>query len=393
MMSLWRAAPLALPLLMLEVPLAAQSVDVAKYDPPRPTLPAGADTNSAGGYYAYGLGMLMNKPSVAAAAFHWASRLNPALGEPLYAKRTALLMMNRRRLGDYFTGRGGYHRSREVRAIDSLAFEARLRNPVMLRSLDLKMFEAWYLEETGQFLNQGDLQGANPAVSAWLAMSRGDHFKAAELYARVLKNKRAWSYHYDRGMAFYYMGQPDSAVASLDRFIQASREDEKKEEDVVVFYQPKAMAEYTIGYIHYIKGKRDPAKAAFERALTEDLSFAMAHAGLGDLARLAGDSATALQELELAVQLKGTDAFLRYRYGSALLGAKRPADAAQQFMEANRLEPWYAAPYYLLGIAQEAAGEPGKAIEAFETYLARSSRDATSERNTATQKVAQLRAQ
>lgn len=380
---------LLLPLLALAMPAAAQ-IDPAKFDPKRPRLPAEADTNSAAAYYQYGIMSLSRSPEQAAAAFHWASRLNPGWGEPLYAKRTALLLTKRERLGDYFSGRG-YARSKVIRSIDSLAFEARLRNPMLLRSLDLPLFEEWYYYATGEMLHHGDLMDYGPSVTAWLAMSRADYPKAAENYARVLKDKRAWGYLYDRGLALYYMGRHDSAVAHLAQYIQRSREVEKKEKEVVVWYNSSALAEYTIGYIYLVQDMRDSARAAFGRALTEDLSFSMAHAGLGDIARVSGDSATALQELKLAVELRPTDPFLRYRLGRAMLDGRRGADALVEFEEAVRLEPHYALPWYFLGLASQAADQRDKAIQAYEGFLARAARHMETERKDATQRLASLR--
>lgn len=380
---------LVLPLLALAMPAAAQ-IDPLKFTPNRPRLPPAADTNSPAAYYTYGLTLLSRSPDQAAAAFHWASRLNPGMGEPFYAKRTALLLTARNRLGDYFSGRG-YARSKVVRSIDSLAFEARLRNPVLIRSLDLPLFEEWYSYATGEMLHRGDLNEYGPAVQAWLAMSRADYPAAALHYAKVLKDKRAWGYLYDRGLALYYMGQHDSAIAHLSQYIQKSREDEKKEKEVVVWYNSSALAEYTIGYIYFVRDMRDSARAAFGRALSEDLSFYMAHAGLGDIARASGDSATAIQELELAVQLRPGDAHLRYRLGRALHEARRPADAMTQLEEATKIEPYYALPWFYLGLACEALEQKDKAIEAYDLFLARSAKDLRVERNTVTQRLAKLR--
>lgn len=380
---------LLLPLLALAMPAAAQ-IDPAKFEPKRPKLPPAADTNSPAAYYQYGLMTLSRSPDQAAAAFHWASRLNPGWGEPLYAKRTALLLTAKNRLGDYFSGRG-YARSKVVRSIDSLSYEARLRNPVLLRSLDLPLFEEWYSYVTGQMLHHGDLVDGGPSVTAWLAMSRADYPKAAESYARVLKDKRAWGYLYDRGLALYYMGQHDSAIAHLAQYIQKSREQEKKEKEVVVWYNSSALAEYTIGYMYFVRDMRDSARAAFGRALTEDLSFYMAHAGLGDIARASGDSATALQELELAVQLRPGDAHLRYRLGRALHEARRHADAVAQLEDATKIEPYYALPWLYLGLACEALEQKDKAIEVYDTFLARSAKDMKVERNAVTQRLARLR--
>jgi tetratricopeptide (TPR) repeat protein len=380
---------LLLPLLALAMPAAAQ-IDPAKFEPKRPKLPPGADTNSAAAYYQYGLMTLSRSPDQAAAAFHWAYRLNPGMGEPLYAKRTALLLTARNRLGDYFSGRG-YARSKVVRSIDSLAFEARLRNPVLIRSLDLPLFEEWYSYATGEMLHRGDLNEYGPAVSAWLAMSRADYPTAAQNYAKVLKDKRAWGYLYDRALALYYMGQHDSAITHLNQYIQKSREDEKKEKEVVVWYNSSALAEYTIGYLYFVRDMRDSARAAFGRALSEDLSFYMAHASLGDLARASGDSATAIQELELAVQLRPNDAHLRYRLGRALYESRRHADAVSQLEEATRAEPYYALPWYYLGLAAEALDQRDKAIQAYDEFMGRAARDLRAERNVVTQRLAKLR--
>jgi tetratricopeptide (TPR) repeat protein len=380
---------LLLPLLAFAMPAAAQ-IDPLKFNPTRPKLPPGADTNSAAAYYTFGLGVMSRSPDQAAAAFHWASRLNPGIGEPLYAKRTALLLTAKNRLGDYFSGRG-YSRSKVVRSIDSLAFEARLRNPVLVRSLDLPLFEEWYSYATGELLHRGDLNEYGPAVSAWLAMSRADYHTAAQHYAKVLKDKRAWGYLSDRALALYYLGQHDSAIAHLNQYIQKSREEEKKEKEVVVWYNSSALAEYTIGYLYFVRDRRDSAKAAFGRALTEDLSFYMAHAGLGEIARASGDSATAIQELELAVQLRPNDAHLRYRLGRALFESRRHADAVTHLAEATRIEPYYAVPWYYMGLSAEALDQRDQAIQAYDTFLARAAADMRAERNVVTQRLARLR--
>lgn len=372
-------------------PAAAQA-DPHKYAPARPKLPASADTNSAGVYYNLGLSLLERNNAVnAAAAFHWATRLNPAWAEPLYAKRIALHLMSPNRLGDYLSGRPGFLRSREVRAIDSFGYAARLRNPLLRTGLDLRLFQGWYYEATGLTLNHMELRELGPVATAWLAMSTGDYPRAVELYGRVVKDKRAWSFRYDLAMALYYTGQHDSAVAELQRYIEGARTDEKKEKDVVVFYEPKAMAEYTIGHIYFVMDRRDDARAAFGRALSEDLSFYAAHLYLGELARAARDSATALQELQLAAELAPDDAMVHYRFGRALHDAKRHDDAIRELDQSAQLEPAYADPWYYLGLAQEASGRKDEAIRAFEGYLARASREVRQERAQAEARIAALK--
>jgi hypothetical protein len=85
---------LAAGLVVLVAPATQAQGDLKKYNPPRPRLPPSTDTNSAGVYYSFALAALQrDNAGEAAAGFHWASRLNPAWGEPLYGKLIALLLM------------------------------------------------------------------------------------------------------------------------------------------------------------------------------------------------------------------------------------------------------------------------------------------------------------
>jgi hypothetical protein len=116
-----------------------------------------------------------------AAGFHWASRLNPAWGEPLYGKLIALLLMNSRRLADYMSGRGGYARSAEGRSIDSLAYAARIRNPLLQnRARPFASSRRWYYDATGMTLNLIEIRELGPAANAWLAKSLGDYPRATD---------------------------------------------------------------------------------------------------------------------------------------------------------------------------------------------------------------------
>lgn len=67
--------------------LAAQRLGPAEV---RPRLRDVADTNDAQAYYDLGLSIIERDPGQAAAAFYWAARINPAWGDPLYARRAAL---------------------------------------------------------------------------------------------------------------------------------------------------------------------------------------------------------------------------------------------------------------------------------------------------------------
>ena len=71
-----------------------------RYDPPRPRLAVSMDSNFAGSYHMLGMSRLSKDPEMAAAAFHWARRIDPSLAEAFYAERIA------RHLSDTLAPRG-----------------------------------------------------------------------------------------------------------------------------------------------------------------------------------------------------------------------------------------------------------------------------------------------
>lgn len=358
------AALLALP----ANPAEAQKKE-KRYDPPRPRISAPQDSNFAGAYFLLGMGRLARSPEEAAAAFHWARRIDPSLAEAYYAERIARHLMDTRQLANYLTRNRSTLRSREVLEIDSLQLEALIRNPMLNPRLDRQMLELFYDNATGES-NRIDWDRADPENAAWLAMSDGDFEKAAGLYGKALQRyKDAYGIHLERALALYLSMRPDSSLAELTAYLEARRKDEKKE--VIFVYQSKALAEYTMGWVYDRMGKRDQAKEAYGRALGEDLSFAMAHSALGDLAQAAGDTATSLAEYDLAVQLRGADPFLRLHYGNALVAAGRTENAIAQFEKAVELEPYYALPWIGLAKASDKLGRKDQAIAAYRGFLLR----------------------
>lgn len=124
----------------------------------------------------------------------------------------------------------------------------------------------------------------------------------------------------------------------------------------------------------------------------ENLAFAPAHDALARLALIRGDTATAVRERAMAVELRPSDAFLRQQYGGALLVAGRPLDALDQFRRAVALEPYCADPYYGIAAAHDLAGDSTAAAKEYEEYLARAPRRASALRQHAERRLAALRA-
>src|SRR5947207_9509235 len=81
--------------ILVTLPPAALQAQGGKV-PKRPNLEEGADTNFAPAYYEFGMRKIERDPQKAADAFYWATRLDPAWAQPVYARRIALLMADPR---------------------------------------------------------------------------------------------------------------------------------------------------------------------------------------------------------------------------------------------------------------------------------------------------------
>jgi tetratricopeptide (TPR) repeat protein len=382
-LSLLSAAPLA-------APLAAQQ-EGGRREPKRPRLAAGADTADAHAYFAHGLSRLEQQPYEAADAFYWAARLDPTWADPLYARRIALLMSNPRRLESYLDGNRRTVQSPEIRQIDSLQYRALVINPFLYRRLDRQLFKFYIRssfrrgesmsmrsasERTDEALLEhwieGYLLNASPWMRGWNSYSAGRFPDALRLYAAALRgSKNKSDIHADRARIFFMTGRVDSAQVQMTQAIEQMRKKDK--DDLVFFYESKALYEHSIGMIQEQLKNPAAAREAYARALQEDLSYHPAHTRLALLALAAGDTATALGELDLAVQIQGEDASLRHTYGATLAVMRKLPEAEEQLRRAIALEPYFAAPYHALGRVLDAQGKP-EALAQYRAFLERASR-------------------
>lgn len=350
--------------------LGARSSEAQK-EIKRPKLDAARDTNSAATYYYSGMQLLAKNPDRAADMFYWASRLDPSWADPYYARRIALLLTDSRRLGRYLMGNKPVVQSQEIRRIDSLQYEALVRNPFLYQKLNKTLYELYFEQETGLSAGLIDWDKQDPASAAWIAYSDGDFRKALDRYAKAQERvRKGVGFHGSRARTFFLVADYDSSLVEMQSMLDALRKQDKDE--FVYVYDSKAMFEYSVGWIHAYRGDAAAAKAAFGRALTEDLSFYAAHAALARLAAKEGDSTTAMTEFDLSVQLKPNDASLRNDYGSFLVATRHYPEAEAQFRKAVEIEPFYAPPYFALGLMKEANGEYPAARQFLTDFLARS---------------------
>lgn len=375
------------------LPLAAAAAQGGQSaEPRRPALPADADVNDASAYYEYGAALLKTRPQEAADAFYWASRIDPQWAQPLYARRIALMMSDPNRLVRYMDGVRGVVTSAESRRIDSLQYRALMASPFLHPKFDQNLVELYLRTSAEQWYRrnypreqvdpmeiehwiQSYFRTADAEMSGWMAYGEGRFSQALERYAAALRTSRDKAgIHAIRARLFYLTGKPDSAVAEMTQAVAARRAREDDDKKLVFVYDSKALYEHSIGLAHEEAGRLAEAREAYGRALQEDLAYYPAHARLAEVALASGDTATAISELDLAVQIREDEPTLRYSYGKVLTFTGRYDDAAVQLRKAVEIDPYFAAPYALLGGVLETRGDRAAALAQYRAFLEHASR-------------------
>ena len=359
-------------------------------NPPRPPLPAAADTNSWEAYYFAGSAWIESDPKKAADAFAWASRIDPSRPEPYYGRRIALLMQEPRRLLKYWRGDKSTVRSKEIQQIDSLYLHALTLNPFFYHRLDRFLLKRIIREiaqdlSQGSGMSEGELRmrldqsvNSSPALfRAWVAYTEGDFELAQGHYEQAIKgarNKREKAALLtERARLNFQLDRPDQALSDLTEALVEMRKADKK--DLIYLYESKALSEQGVGMVQKRLGNTAAAREAFARSVQEDLSYFPAHVQLAMLALDGKDTATALGEMDLAVQIKPDDAGLRYLYGFTLSEVGRRAEAREQLLKAIEYNPFYAAPRHALAKVLEAEGKPQEALPHWRSFLSLAARN------------------
>jgi len=338
--------------LVVAVPLAAQ-----EKPPDRPKLPAGLDTLDSRAYYQWG-----NRPEVdwkkTHAAYYWAYRLEP--DDYAYLRATAVALLGRQSpawRANYRNHTAYVAKSKQAKRIDSVYAEVYIRNPFPSYS-------------TTCYLTEGLERQRDRLLVAVIQYDNGCYARAIEAYGEALaKDSSLLWVHMDLANANYFLRRYDGAVAELQVVLDSLRA--RDAEYLFRFYESKALFEYMVGIVYLRARRLKDAREAFGRALTEDLSFYMAHARLADIATDERKPETAATEYGLAVDLKPENGVMRYDYGEALVRLNRFDDAEPQLSEAIRLEPYWAAPYFQLGLALEGQEKFAEASAAFKDFVAR----------------------
>jgi tetratricopeptide (TPR) repeat protein len=228
-----------------------------------------------------------------------------------------------------------------------------------------------------------------PEWQAVMAYRDGRYDEALSQYAKAIpRSKQKGPLLAERGRLFYQIGQRDSALVTLTQALAEMRKADK--DDLVFFYQSKALMEERIGLIERVKGNKTAAREAFGRALAEDLSYFPAHVQLAYLGLESGDAASVMTEMDLAVEIKPDDPGIRYQYGYALGSLDKLKEAEVQLKKAIELDPDFAAPHFVLADVYQATKRKPEAIKEYEAFLALAAKNDT-RRDEADQMAAILR--
>jgi tetratricopeptide (TPR) repeat protein len=336
---------------------------------PRPRLGGDADTNSAKAYYDLAEPMVRNafKLDTAEMALYWASRLDPSWSEPIYAR--SLLPLDailRDRSETWQQTRSSLAVTKlaltehQVQSIDSLQRIAWDRNPFLYTELEFRR----------SFL----IPRRDPFQVGYFLFSTRRFAEAESLFAVGLKqHPEEFGARTYRARALFYLGKYDAVVAELEAARDTIRQREIEHRIPIVF--SVEMYEFAIGIARVQQDDFPAAKAAFERALTENLGFYWAHVRLAGAALALHDTAAAITELGEAVQIEGRDPVLRLYYGAVLQESGKFDESVSQLKEAIALDPRYAAPYFQLAVTYDQMGMKDAAIQQYRQFLARSARD------------------
>jgi tetratricopeptide (TPR) repeat protein len=373
----------------------------------------GADTNSAQANYAYGMKRIYDSPMESVRAFYWASRIDPSSADAMYALWTArLIVMSDKDIVSYFS-RTGKGTPAQI-DLDSLIYGAYALNPFLFSSIDAALMRRTiearvYLEFPKMPIGEqeeivsGKMQAAEYRPE--IAYSEGRFQVALRAYAIELDNaahpvrlperkktkvkenprqkafiqmmKVAFAYelvdmHAKRARIFYHLHELDSASTEMTAAISILQAQDSGTAELP--YVSKALFEQSLGMIYEHDRRLDLAREAYGRALQEDLSYYAAHSRIAGIELEHGDTAVALSEMNLAVELQPRDPALRYRYAEALLNARHDADAAQQLRKAIALDPYYGPPHLLLATIGDYENYTSDAIAEYQSYIALAAR-------------------
>ncbi len=350
--------------------------------PQRPKLAAGADTNDVNQYLNLGHRTIEDNATAAADAYYWAARLDPSSADALYGLRMARLMRRPALFTRYWGGQWSTIMSAEMQANDSLQLRALWIDPFFHPRHNKVVWFVYFRHAIGSGVNTGQiddflqnsLNRSGPAVRADVAVGAGQLALAHTLYSEAIQASRSPAYlYFSRAAVNAMQGFNEPAIADYTVGLEELRKRDSSRDSVVFFYRSKALYEHSIGLLQARHGDAAKARESFGRAMEEDLSFYPAHVSLAQLALAAKDTATAISEMALAAELAPAEAHVHFRQGEMLLQVGEADQAIAPLRKAIALEPFWAAPHFVLAQALERTND-SSAKASYETFVSLAAR-------------------
>lgn len=355
------------------------------------------DTNDAMTYYQAGVASLDADPAGSAASFYWASRINPSWAEPYFGRWFALTQAAQRTA--VLKKQVKEHKNdplvpdSTLKHLDSLVILADIHDPffdekvaleaesnnthaelALANSLRNKAIREYDQEQMSEgeppFMGAHDLK----LEHSWYGSYVDRHFDSASAdLAKLIKKHPDYIQLYTyRAKAQYYLKQYDSAAATLG--LAAGQIEKRDTTKLLPAYISREMLTYSIAMANR-QGHRDSAaKANFQLTVTQNLGFHMAHLHLASQALDAHDTTTALNEAQIAAQIRPDDPLVQLFLGYSLVNAGRVNDGIDHLRQATTVDPYYSLPYFYLGQALEQARNDSAAVTAYRGYLAHAAR-------------------
>jgi tetratricopeptide (TPR) repeat protein len=355
------------------------------------------DTNDARSYYAAGVAATYNDPADAAAAFYWASRIDPAWANPYFGRWYTLTnaAQTRATLKRMGKSNDALVPDSTLKRLDSLMILAEIHDPFVDEGLSLEAISNNAHGEIAlvnslrnrmiQQVNQERMAaGYTPLMDVrdltlqhdWQLSYADRHFDSAsaDLAKLIKKHPDAIELYIYRAKAQYYLQQYDSSAATLSSAV--GQIDKRDTTRLLPIYISREMLTYSIAMANQQAHRDSAAKATFQQTVTENLGFYMAHLHLGSQALAARDTATAISEARIAAEIRPDDPVVQLFLGYSLVNAGRIAEGIEHLQAATTADPYFALPYYYLGQASEMTHDSAAALAAYRAYLAHASRHA-----------------
>ncbi|HVH69129.1 MAG TPA: tetratricopeptide repeat protein [Gemmatimonadales bacterium] len=183
-----------------------------------------------------------------------------------------------------------------------------------------------------------------------------DYYGAIHLLEEVIATGRAFAdAHHLLGLSYSLVGQPDQALAQLDRALTLNPEYvEALVHRALVLNELGREAEADAAFRQAARVGGEP-RQGFPAHVASKL--ANQHAGLGDAYLGAGGLGQAIDQYQAALALGPGFHDLRYKLGRMLLEAGRALDAREHFEIIVRARPAYLDAAAMLGLACYLAGD------------------------------------